>query len=60
MKVVAVTCRDVRYSSEVDKEMIQEKFKFIKVLKHMPLCSFDLILGGLTALSDSVPLLKYS
>ena len=44
--------KDSRYSSEVDKETIQRKFKFIKVLKLMPLCSFDLIFRGLTALSD--------
>ena len=50
--------RDVRYSSEVDKETIQRKFKCIKVLKLMPLCSFDFIFGGLTALSDFFLLLE--
>lgn len=52
--------KDTRYSSEVDKKTIQRKFKFIKVLKLMLLCSFDLIFGGLTALSDFFPLLECS
>lgn len=44
--------RDLRYSSEVDKETIQRKFKLTEVLKLMPRCSFEFIFGGLTALSD--------
>lgn len=48
--------RDSKYSSGTDKEAIQRKCKFIKVLKLPPLCSFGLIFPGLTALSDSSPL----
>lgn len=52
--------RDVRYSSEADKETIQRKFKFIKVLKLLPLCSFDLIFRGLTALHDPFPVSEHN
>ena len=52
--------RGVRYSSEADKETIQRKFKFIKVLKLLPLCSFDLIFRGLTALHDPFPVLEHN
>lgn len=47
--------RDSKYSSGADKEAIQRKCKFIKVLKLPPLCSFDLIFPGLTALKWLFP-----